>query len=498
MDRERTPVLVGVAQYTHREKTDRQLDPIEMMASVGREAAHDAGLGDVPSIDTLGIVNCISKALREPAAQLSERLHIDPSWSGYTSIGATAPQWFVNRFAEKIWEGRAEWALVCGAEAFYTKQPITPLTGLVQSHTEIEARMQASFVGDTRIPVTALELRYGLVRPVDMYALFENARRAHRGQTIAEHRQELADFCAGLSQSAARNRFSWSRKPRESDAIARIREQNRMISFPYTKLMCSNAQVNQAAALLMTNVARAEAAGISKDQMVFVRGCGEAEDVFHPSERSNLWESPSVARAVDLALHQASVALNEIDYLDLYSCFPSASRIVADMLGLDGLAPARASITGGMACFGGPGNNYSLHAICTLVELLRQEPNTVGLVHSLSWYLSKHCVGVYSSEPGQGPWHQSGPAPETPAYGPVSVIEEANGKGTVESYSLVYNREGQPERATVVGRDEQQNRFLAQTALEPDVVQAMIETEIIGRSGTVRHDRSTGTNVFVL
>ena len=151
MDRQRTPVLVGVAQYTHREKTDRQLDPIEMMASVGREAAHDAGLGDVPSIDILGIVNCISKALREPAAQLSERLHIDPSWSGYTSIGATAPQWFVNRFAEKIWEGRAEWALVCGAEAFYTKQPITPLTGLVQSHKEIEERIErdAKRMGET-------------------------------------------------------------------------------------------------------------------------------------------------------------------------------------------------------------------------------------------------------------------------------------------------------------------------------------------------------------
>lgn len=496
MDRERTPVLVGVAQYTHREKTDRQLDVVDMMANVGRDAVRDAGLDGVPSIDALCIVNCLSKALQNPAAQLSERLGVQPSWSGYSSIGATAPQWFVNRAAEKIWEGSSEWTLVCGAEAFYTKEPITPLTGLVQSHVEVEERMQTPFVGDTRMPVTALELRYNLVRPVDMYALFENARRAHKRQTIEGHRRELAGFCAGLSQSATDNRFAWSQQPRDPDTVVRVTKHNRMVSFPYTKLMCSNAQVNQAAAVLMTSMAQAEAVGISKDQMVFIRGCGEAEDIFHPSERPNLWESPSVGEAVDQAVGQASLARDQLDYLDLYSCFPSAPRIVADMLGLP--APEDASITGGMACFGGPGNNYSLHAICRLVELLRQEPTATGLAHSLSWYLSKHCVGVYSARPGQGPWRREGTIPKAPSYRAVPVIEEAEGAATLESYALSYGRDGEPERATVLGRDRQHNRFCARIALEREAMRAMTETEIIGRSGTVRYDRSIGMNVFTL
>lgn len=498
MDRARTPVLVGVAQSTRREKSERQLDPIEMMAEVGREAARDAGLDGVPSIDTLGVVNCLSKALRAPTQDVAERLGIRPSWSGYTSIGATAPQWFVNRFAEKIAGGSAQWALVCGGEAFYTRERITQLTGLVQSHAEVEDRMHATFVGDTRIPLTPLELRYGLIKPVDMYALFENALRAHRGQTIGDQRHELADFCAGMSRTTSENSYSWFAEPREPDVIAQVTEANRRVSFPYTKLMCSNARVNQAAAVLMTSVAQAEAAGIAKDKMVFVRGCGDAEDVFHPSERPNLWASPSVVDAVNDAIGQASVALQQLDYLDLYSCFPSATRIVADMLGLDRTPPGNLTVTGGMACFGGPGNNYTQHAICTMVGRLRQNPKAVGMVHALSWYLSKHCVGVYSAEPGEGEWHHDPPDIVTPKYPTVPTVVEAAGEATVESYVLAYDRGGVPVRGLVFGRDSQQGRFLAGVDLDPDVVTAMTEEEIIGRKGTVRYDRTAGENVFAL
>jgi len=37
-----------------------------------------------------------------------------------------------------------------------------------------------------------------------------------------------------------------------------------------------------------------------------------------------------------------------------------------------------------------------------MVQALRRHPGTLGLVTGLGWYLSKHSVGVYGTDPGPG------------------------------------------------------------------------------------------------
>ena len=116
-----------------------------------------------------------------------------------------------------------------------------------------------------RLPFSALEQQYGLVAPLTMYALMENALRAHWGKSIEGHFRELCVFCARFSEIASRNPFAWFQKTRTVSEIGGLNETNRMVAFPYTKLMCSNMTVNQAAALVMTSLAKAEAMGISRD-----------------------------------------------------------------------------------------------------------------------------------------------------------------------------------------------------------------------------------------
>jgi acetyl-CoA C-acetyltransferase len=72
-------------------------------------------------------------------------------------------------------------------------------------------------------------------------------------------------------------------------------------------------------------------------------------------------------------------------------------QIGADMLGIGVDDPRPLTVTGGLPYHGGPGNNYSTHAIACMVERLRAEPGTHGLVTGVGWYLTKHAVGVYSS-----------------------------------------------------------------------------------------------------
>ena len=63
------------------------------------------------------------------------------------------------------------------------------------------------------------------------------------------------------------------------------------------------------------------------------------------------------------------------------------------------------TVTGGLPYFGGPGNNYSLHAIATMVERLRERGGT-GLVSAMGWYATKHAVGIYGAAPPAEGWRR--------------------------------------------------------------------------------------------
>ena len=51
-------------------------------------------------------------------------------------------------------------------------------------------------------------------------------------------------------------------------------------------------------------------------------------------------------------------------------------QIGADMLGIPVDDPRPLTVTGGLPYHGGPGNNYSTHAIARMVERLRAKPGT--------------------------------------------------------------------------------------------------------------------------
>ena len=60
------------------------------------------------------------------------------------------------------------------------------------------------------------------------------------------------------------------------------------------------------------------------------------------------------------------MVLDDVTRFDLYSCFPAAVEIAMKAFGLAGPAGGddRAlTLTGGLGFAGGPGNNYSTHAI---------------------------------------------------------------------------------------------------------------------------------------
>lgn len=98
------------------------------------------------------------------------------------------------------------------------------------------------------------EERIRLDRPAYVYPLFEQALRSAAGVAIDEHRRNLGALWARFSAVAADNPHAWIREPVAAEQIWRPDTGNRMISWPYTKLMNSNNMVDQAAALILTSV----------------------------------------------------------------------------------------------------------------------------------------------------------------------------------------------------------------------------------------------------
>jgi acetyl-CoA C-acetyltransferase len=125
-----------------------------------------------------------------------------------------------------------------------------------------------------------------------------------------------------------------------------------------------------------------------------------------------------------------------------------------------------------------------------MVELLRQNPAKIGLVQALSWFISKHSVGIYSGEAAGVPWSHLSPESykveldRLKMKGPP-LVEDASGKATVETFTLFHDREGRPITAVIIGRLEDGSRFLAKPEPDEGVLNALMEREVIGEKGKV-------------
>jgi acetyl-CoA C-acetyltransferase len=354
-------------------------------------------------------------------------------------------------------------------------------------------------VGDTRNGFSDVEARHGAVMPTRMYPLFENAIRAHAGRTIEEHQAHLGRLCARMTAVAAANPYAWFPEERKPEEITSVRPDNRWVCFPYPKLMNAIIEVDQSAALLVTGSETARELGVPEEKWVYLRGCGEGVDKWLVSERLTYHSSPAIRAATQRALGMAGIGVDDIAMFDLYSCFPSAVQLGLDALGITADDPRPLTLTGGLPYAGGPGNNYVGHSIATAVQRLREQPDALALVTGLGWFATKHSAGVYGARPPAGEWRRTDPgvdqatldAMESPA-----LVGEATGAATVETYTVAFGREGEPEMGIIIGRLDDGSRFVANTPPEPETLWTMTREEMIGRRGSVEHDAATQRNIF--
>lgn len=388
----RTPVLVGVGEATHR--GPEPIGAVDLAGDASTLALLDAGGTMRDRIDTLVVINILSPAPADPAHRLGRLLGLTPARHLSTTIGGNTPQWLVGRFGDEILARTCDAVLVAGAEAGASARRVAgpPDSAAVAGTDEV--------IGDDRIGVGPLEIAAGLMAPPRLYPLFESAIAARAGRSLDEQRTHLGGFMAPATRVAAGHPdTAWFPVERTPAELAEPTLENRMISEPYTKWMNAIISVDQSAAYILCAAEVAEAAGVPTDRWVFPRSTADLNDVFFPSQRPELDRSPAIAGAARAALDAAGCGADDIAHLDVYSCFPCAVEMTAQALGLALDDHRGFTVTGGHAYFGGPGNNYTTHAIAEVVHRCRAEPGSLALTTGLGWYVTKHAVGIWSTMP---------------------------------------------------------------------------------------------------
>ncbi|MGN6818343.1 MAG: acetyl-CoA acetyltransferase [Sphingomonas sp.] len=459
---ERAPVIVGCGEAVDRPATlEQALDPVGLMALAARRAAQDAGGRLLGRVDRLDVVNLVSWRYADPPAELAARLGIVPRVTSYAPIGGETPTKLVHEAALAIARGEAQVALIAGAEAQHSA---------ARAQKEGAALPWPAFARDApgRIEratyLHPLAVALGASLPVNVYPFYDMASAHGWGQTPAEAWAESADLWAHYAAVAATNPSSWMRRPVDAEEIATITADNRLIAWPYTKLMVANPMVNQGAAVIVTSLAIAREAGIDPSHCVHVVGGASADEPRDYLARDGYASSP----AQDAVLHRA-VALAEgkpFDAIELYSCFPCVPKMARRTLGLDeSVVP---TVTGGLTFFGAPLNAYMLHAAAAMTRRLRADAG-LGLLYGQGEFVTKHHALLLANERPEralDPDHSVAAEAEARRGTVPPIVEPTDGPATLEAATVLYRRDGAVERGVVILRTEQGGRTMA--AIPPD------------------------------
>jgi acetyl-CoA C-acetyltransferase len=473
----RSPCIIGVAKRTLRPEEGDASEPLDLWEEMCRGAAADTGGGDVlAAVDSLQVVYSLSWQYDDPPSRLAERLGLRDGARHYTGLSGTAPQKRIQTAATEILAGRSDVAIAVGAEALATSKRMKR-SGERPAWSFRPDQKPAMPFDD---PYHPAEIAHQVFQAYLTFAVFDIARRAHLGLSPEEHRRRLGERFAPMSRVAAANPDAWLRQERSAAELVRVTEKNRMVAYPYPKYTVAIMDVDMAAGVIIASHEKANALGVPRDRRVYLRGWCHARDPVYVAEREDLWRSAAMEAASAEALSRAGVGIDEIAYLDLYSCFGSSIDFATDALGLAAEDGRPLTVTGGLPFHGGPGNNYMTHAVATMVQKLREDPGAAGMVSGVGMHMTNHVFAVYSPEPGRVELpDERGVQARVEATLRRAIRNRATGSARVAAYSVVHGREG-PQWGLALCDLPEGDRCYARVD-DPQLMQEMEQVEWVGR-----------------
>ena len=471
----RTPVLAGAGQVSERlgQPGYHRRSPVDLAADAARAALADTGADPAAvaaAIDTIAGVRQFENSRPGARAPLGRsdnyprsvagRLGADPARAVLEVSGGQAPQHLVNEFAAVIAAGGGEVVLLVGSEAISTARHFARADGRPDFTEHAEGSLEDRGYGLDGM-VSMHQAAHGLTDAPSQYALVENARRARLKQSREEYAASMGALFAPFSRVAAGHPHAAAPVERSASELVTPTAANRLIAEPYTRYLVAREKVNQGAAVLLMSVAAARRLGVPAGRLVFLHGHADLRER-DLLDRADLSASPAAVLAARQALEMAGIGAAELATIDLYSCFPAPVFNICDGLALAPDDPRGLTLTGGLPFFGGPGNNYSMHAIAETVQQARSSPGAYGFVGANGGVLSKYSAGVYCTTPvAWAPGRSARLQAEIDGWPGPAEARQADGWATIETYTVKHGRDG-TRTGIVIGRlDADGCRFVA-------------------------------------
>ncbi|MCU1376391.1 MAG: acetyl-CoA acetyltransferase [Actinomycetia bacterium] len=415
----------------------------------------------------------------DPERIVAQRLGAPEARTTMAELGI--PQLSIMRRAcELIAEGTVDVALVVGAETRH-RAGVAKRAGVELTPTPGTGEPADEVLKPSDDFMTRPEIERKLTVPAHQYAVIESTLRAAAGRTPAEQSAHLGRLWHAFAEVAAANPDGWDRSNPSAEEIATPGPRNRMLAAPYTKLLCSQWNVDQAGAMVFISARAAEAMGVASDRWVHPLGFAESNLMQPMPTRRDIHRWPAFALAAERLFELTGRSIGDVGPIDLYSCFPAAVETCALELGLPFDRPL--TVTGGMTFGGGPLNNYTFQSVVAMARRLREEPGAIGLTTSVSGLLTKPAIALWSTDPGDRPFAAADVTAEArAATATVEVDGDATGAGTVVGCTVLYE-DGEPATGVAVV----QVGDVRTVALTDDRKLAldMVEAEWVGRGVTV-------------
>ena len=478
----RTPVLVGVGQVLNRLETLAEAkEPLEMMMDAILMAEKDTGVDQLlAQTQSVRVVRGMW-GYKNPAKLLAERIGASGAESVGTLIGGNQNQVVINETASAILNNGLDLAIITGAENGKSAGKARR-AGIALAETPAPGTYDRVIGAEQQPEHHEFERARGIMRAIQIYPMYDNAIRQARGESINQHAERVSALWSRFNDVGQRNPSAWVQHNMTAEEIRTPSETNRRISFPYTKFMNANMSVDMGAALIMCSASKANSLGIAKDRWIYPYAGVVGYDHFSASVRDNFYSSPGIRVIGRRLLELTDTTVDELDFVDLYSCFPSAVQIAAEEYGLD--ENRDLTVTGGLTFGGGPLNNYVMHSIARTVELLREKKGARALITANGGNLYKHAHGIYGSEPPNRDFSVENVQAEIDALPSRECLSEFSGDATIESYTVMFNGD-EPAIGHVACRTANDARTWVNTQ-DPDIMNAMLVEEFCRRPVRVK------------
>jgi len=480
-----TPVIIGVGQYSERSQDEgyEALSHMDIAVNALQAAIDDAqATGNLASaIDTVCAIRQFEISYTEavapfgksdnPPRSIGKRVGARPKRAILEVAGGQGCQKMVGELASDIAKGISEVSVVAGAEAISTVLRLLKNGERPDWSETVGGQLEDRGYG-MDWSVDPWYKAHGGRKPIEGYALAENARRGRLGLSLEDYRRKVGELFESFTQVAANNPHAAAPVARSVEELATVTERNRIVAEPYTRMTVARDQVNQGAALIIASARKARELGVPEEKWVHIHAVSFATEL-NVIERPDFARSDAAGRSLDIALGRIAKFTDDIKYFDFYSCFAVAVFGPIEHLAIAPDDPRGLTLTGGLPFFGGAGNNYSTHAIAEAVARVREDRGEYALVSANGGLMSYYATGLYSTEPAD--WSSDDRYLIVPNSQYKAIVSNAPfHTAIVETYTFLTTSKG--SRAIFFGRNERGERVMGNGDMDHKPTRTLFES----------------------